>query len=65
MKSFIPLNGVPYKYCVYTPKTTVDAPKDAQYEYLYSTYHDIPATHANRYLRLSQLGKAYFCINVM
>lgn len=45
MKSSVLWSGVPYKYCVYTPKT-VRGPKDAQYEYIYNTSGAI----ANRYL---------------
>lgn len=43
---------VPYKYCVYTPKTRITESEDAQYEYLYSPYQDIPAEFANRVLKI-------------
>ena len=54
MKSCIPLNGVSYKYCVYTPKT-VHGSKDAQYEYVYNIH--VSGGVANRYLSTNQRSK--------
>lgn len=43
---------IPYKYCVYTPKTINAGYQHAIYEYIYSTYMDIPADFANRVLKV-------------
>ena len=43
---------IPYKYCVYTPKTINAGYQHAIYEYIYSTYGDIPADFANRVLKV-------------
>uniref|UniRef100_A0A1X7TWB5 RZ-type domain-containing protein n=1 Tax=Amphimedon queenslandica TaxID=400682 RepID=A0A1X7TWB5_AMPQE len=53
MKSLVlSSGGVPYKYCVYTPKT-LHGSKDAQYEYIYN----IPGAIANRYLTTRERNK--------
>ena len=43
---------IPYKYRVYTPKTTEAKSKDAPYEFVYSTLSDVPAEYANRVLEV-------------
>lgn len=61
MWSSILLQGVPYKYCVYTPKTR--SIKDAQYERIKNTSKDFPDEFTNRYLRIyndrSELNNDY------
>ena len=44
---------IQYKYCVYTPKTINSGYKDAQFEYIYSSFEGVSGDFVNRVLRLS------------
>ena len=54
MWSSIVLKGVPYKYCVYTPRTRSAKEKNIQYEHIRNNYKDYPDEFTNRYLKPSQ-----------
>lgn len=54
MRSSIVLKGVPYKYCVYTPRTRSAKEKNIQYEHIRNSYRDYTDEFTNRYLKLSQ-----------
>ena len=51
MKSKIVSDGVPYKYCVYTPKTR--PVKDAQYEHIVADYRSYPNEYNNRFIKVA------------
>lgn len=56
-------DGVPYKYCVYTPKTK--SVKDSQYEHIFNNFRDFPDEYTNRYLKLQSIrrkGKIFVLI---
>lgn len=61
MWSSIVTKGVPYKYCVYTPKTR--STKDAQYEHIENGYRDYPDEFTNRYLKLPKQKCKLFAFN--
>ena len=49
----IDLQGeIPYKYCVYTPKTINAGYKDAQFELIYSTLDSVSGDYVNHVLHL-------------
>ncbi|XP_019853235.1 PREDICTED: E3 ubiquitin-protein ligase RNF213-like [Amphimedon queenslandica] len=43
-------DGVPYKYCVYSPKTK--SVKDAQYEHIVADYGSYPNEYNNRFIKV-------------
>ena len=51
MRSQIASDGVPYKYCVNTPKTRFV--KDAKYEHIVADIRGFSNEYNNRYLRLA------------
>lgn len=56
MRSKIVSDGVPYKYCVYTPKTRLV--KDAQYEHIVAAdIRGFSNEYNNRYLKLASSQK--------
>lgn len=59
----VALDGFPYKYCVLTPYTA--AYEDREYECIYTTYSDISADYANRYLKLTASQRSKLCYYVI
>ena len=48
--------GVPYKYCVYTPKTK--SSKYSQYEHIRNSYKNFDDKFTNRYLKILSSEKS-------
>ena len=63
VRSFIVMKGVPYKYCVYTPRTRSAKEKNLQYEHIRNNCKDYPDEFTNRYLKPSwQKSELIICV---